>query len=898
MGSGVHYARISFFADLEAARNQTLALCILALIGSLIFVIFTSKRLTRSLCRITQATQNLASNQYTADIPATFIKEIQLLNDTWTTVAKNHQQAHQLRKHYTQQLEQEVAKKTEDLRQSQHDLKDIFRSVPAAITRMQVLPDRSWQILHVSHACKAISGYSPQELIDHQGLWIERILPEDWAKIAPSIFEDIFNGKSNTYEYRLRDKNNHIHWISQTNHSYWDQDSNCWCVTLASLDISDRKQIELELRQTTTELNSFFKLALDLFCIVDLDGCFLRLNDQWHKTLGYSLEELEKTQFLKYVHPDDQELTKLAFADLRQHHVLNNFTNRYICRDLSVRWIEWQAIVHEGMVYAAARDISDHKQFEQELLTSMEAAKAAAIAKGLFLATMSHEIRTPMNGVLGMLHLLQKTQLNGEQRSNITIAQSNAESLLNLINDILDLSKIEAGKLEIDQADFNLHQEVKGFINVMAPMATEKGLDLNLILEPIIPVTVKGDPGRLRQIFTNLIGNAIKFTSQGKITIQTRLQEYRDGWLLISSVTDTGIGIAQDKLKELFEPFTQADSSTTRQYGGTGLGLAITKQLCELMGGSIYCHSEPGQGSHFEFTVLLAKSDGAHYPSQPKSKYQPISLMNHPHPARILVVDDMPINQLVLKGLMDCHRFTLDEATNGNEALAKLRTSSEEQPYDLIFMDCLMPGLDGYETTHHIRQGLAGDRYSNVPIIAMTANTVKGGRQKCLAAGMNDYLSKPIVPDHLGKMLQQWFLSPTPQPITIPTVPTIAQPLETNWSSFSPQTMLGYVNNDPSLAICLIEDFLTYTYPQLQQLNTMVAEQNLYTIEHQLHKGKSVVAILAGHQLLPILQTMEEAAKNQDMQTLIHHLDPLDQELNRLEGELTQWLTAQNLVCS
>jgi CheY-like chemotaxis protein/HPt (histidine-containing phosphotransfer) domain-containing protein len=264
------------------------------------------------------------------------------------------------------------------------------------------------------------------------------------------------------------------------------------------------------------------------------------------------------------------------------------------------------------------------------------------------------------------------------------------------------------------------------------------------------------------------------------------------------------------------------------------------------------------------------------------------------------VVDDMPINQLVLKVLIDWNSLTIDEATNGNEALAKLQTSSQEEPYDLIFMDCLMPGLDGYETTHQIREGIAGDRYSHVPIIAMTANTIKGGRKKCLAAGMNDYLSKPIVPHQLVQMLHKWLLTPVPQPVLTTAIPPIVQELalEQQWSSFSPKTMLSYVNNDPSLASCLVQDFFTYTYPQLQQLSTMVAENNFSTMEYQLHKGKSVVAILAGHQLFPILQTMEEAAKNQDLKTLTQHLDRLEQELNRLEQELTQWLKFQDLVHS
>lgn len=403
-----------------------------------------------------------------------------------------------------------------------------------------------------------------------------------------------------------------------------------------------------------------------------------------------------------------------------------------------------------------ARDITDNKAAEETLMAfsdymeqknkevsaSLVIAEESTRSKSEFLAVVSHEIRTPMNGIIGMTSMLLDSGLTEEQREYAEIVRKSGENLLVLINDLLDFSKIEARKLELEPVNFNLNTTIDDSIDLMRLRVAEKGLKLSRNIAPDVPLMLKGDSGRLQQIIINLIGNAIKFTEIGSITINVELDSSENGYAVVRfMVCDTGIGIPDGRRNAIFSPFTQADSSTTRKFGGTGLGLTICKQLAGLMGGDIGVDSEVGKGSTFWFTASFEiLSEDAVTKLKPALCYSAEHEVIAPPDLRILLAEDNAINQKVALSLLGKLGYTADVVFNGLEAVKAL----ERTNYDLVLMDCLMPEMDGFEATARIRSAASAVLNHDVPIIAMTANAMKEDREKCLEVGMNDYLSKPV----------------------------------------------------------------------------------------------------------------------------------------------------------
>ena len=518
----------------------------------------------------------------------------------------------------------------------------------------------------------------------------------------------------------------------------------------------DRSRAEAALRQSELEFRTVFESANDGIFISDPEGRILEINGVACRTLGYSREEFLRMNLKDVNSPADAAKVRDRSMALDQQGCV--FEVRHLRKDGSELPVEVNArlFVFQGApaILGVARDITERKRLEAEadlrarqLERARTEAEVANRAKSEFLTHMSHEMRTPMNGIIGMTGLLLDDHLTAEQTEQAQTIQTCANDLLNMINSILDLSKIEAGRMELECSNFDLVECLREIGDLMSTQASAKGL--SFLFEHDVPSEwVNGDSGRLRQIVLNLLANAIKFTEEGSVELRLKTEAVDALRTVFQiSVKDTGIGIPHEKLALLFSRFTQVDSSLGRKHEGTGLGLAISRELAQLMGGTITVQSQGGLGSEFTLRIPLAR--GAQCAAEPAGTGKPVEAPLRTRTRRVLLAEDNAVNQRLALRLLEKLGCRVDVAGNGREAVRM----AQQFTYDLIFMDCRMPEMDGYEACRQIRLRQTASR---VPIVALTAHAIKGAREECLQTGMDDYLTKPVRPADFERMLMRW----------------------------------------------------------------------------------------------------------------------------------------------
>lgn len=621
-----------------------------------------------------------------------------------------------------------------------------YRSLIENIGAVMFTTDANGNMLFISSKASQLTGYSVDELT---GKHFSILVDPDWVETITFNYVEQFKNKAEEtlIEFPIITKNKETKWVEQSAVLIHDKDKliGFQCIVR---DISEKKIMQLKLEEsalTLKESQRMYQSVLDntplVVYIKDYEGRYQMINKRFKELFGVTDEMvLNKTNFdfnsnelsvkIKAIEEKIIQTKKpVEIEELREttKGQINLLSSKFPLLDKENNVIGISGI---------STEITEKINYQKQLIAAKQDAENAKMLQEQFLANMSHEIRTPMNGIQGMINLLLETPLNTQQKEFAVIVKRSVNNLLVIINDILDFSKIKAGKLTIEKIEFDCMEILDNIQAMFAHRLKKKGLILNLNVEKDVPSILIGDPYRLNQILVNLVGNAIKFTESGNVTIDVSIKtKSTKDVVIVFSVKDTGVGIAEENINSIFGDFAQATADTARKYGGTGLGLTISKQLAQLQGGTISVQSKSGVGSDFSFEIPYDYKENTNNKSISHSiEFDYATAFSG---RRFLVAEDNEVNQKVISYVLEKVGITVDIAANGSEAIGFLKTNPN---YDLIIMDLQMPVMDGYSTTNYIRRIME----ITIPIIAMTASAMKGEERKCLQIGMNDYMSKPF----------------------------------------------------------------------------------------------------------------------------------------------------------
>lgn len=729
------------------------------------------------------------------------------------------------------------------VREKDTQLRTMMSTMPGVVFRC--LYDTNWSMLLINDAVYNLTGWSAEDFLQGRQNFLAITHPEDSARILAEVEAAVGSRSNYSVEYRIFNRKGEERWVSEYGAAQYDELGKPIMLDGVMIDITERKHTNADYEGIVNAINLSTSVAE-----FSIDGFILDANSNFLKLLDYTLEQIRGHHHSIFCSAADasSERYKEKWRALRQGKFVQGEFLRLGNAGRQV-WIHaaYSPVLDvDGKVAKVIMfmiDINERKLMEQDLRIAKERAEQAASVKSTFLANMSHEIRTPMNAVIGFSELMMDTPMEETQRSYMSTISNSAKSLLHLLNDILDSAKLEKGMLELEMINFSMTALLDSIVSTLWLQARGKGLQLKLDLAPEAAGYYVGAANRIQQVLTNLLGNALKFTDKGFVQLRVRPM-HPD--LIRFDVTDTGIGIAADRLEQIFEPFTQADATMSRRFGGTGLGTTISKQLAELMGGQLTATSAEGEGSCFTLIIPL-KPGEAH----------PLAVISSQHtlrPLRILVADDVKQNRDLLRIMLDRHHHAVTLVNNGAEAVMQFR----KQDFDIILMDVQMPVVDGLSATRQIREIEHAEQRSRTPIIALTASVLEEDRIAAREAGMEGFASKPVDIEHLTLEMLRLIGSPGhPAPAILAQVPLPS-------ADFSLQRGVA-LWGDESVYYHELQQFVQQHLRHIDSIAMAARNGESLALRELTHAGKGVAANLALTRLCQIYGEFEHAAMAEDV---------------------------------